>query len=123
MPNHFHAILEIVGATLVAPNNNIAPNNNTVDHDKGQPQGVAPTSKLIDSLENKPEQGVSLGNNCYKIRFAISSKSKGKSGGARVITCVKIVETTVYLLSVFDKSEHNTISDNEIKNLLKEISE
>ena len=33
-----------------------------------------------------PEQGVSLGNNLRKIRIAITSKNKGKSGGARVIT-------------------------------------
>ena len=42
MPNHFHAILEIVGATLVvAPNNDAAPNNDVMK--KGQPQGIAPT--------------------------------------------------------------------------------
>jgi len=43
MPNHFHAILEIVGATLVvAPNNTVAPNNG-IDIQKRQPQGIAPT--------------------------------------------------------------------------------
>ncbi|MBP7478425.1 MAG: addiction module toxin RelE, partial [Chitinophagales bacterium] len=41
---------------------------------------------LFESLEVNPEQGISLGNNCYKIRLAISSKNKGKSGGARLIT-------------------------------------
>ena len=40
MPNHFHAILEIVGATLVvAPNETVVPNN-----EKGRPQGIAPTT-------------------------------------------------------------------------------
>ncbi len=48
MPNHFHAILEIVGATLVvAPNPNVAPNpqfvvKNGDTNQKGQPQGIAP---------------------------------------------------------------------------------
>ena len=46
--------------------------------------------ELIRDLENNPAQGAALGSDCYKIRLAISSKGKGKSGGARVITCVKI---------------------------------
>ncbi|WP_310589080.1 type II toxin-antitoxin system RelE family toxin [Fibrella forsythiae] len=54
---------------------------------------------LIDSLSNDPQQGESLGQGCYKIRLAIKSKSKGKSGGARVISCVKIIDEVVYLLA------------------------
>lgn len=65
--------------------------------------------------------GQSLGNDFYKIRLQISSKSKGKSGGARVITCVKVVETTVYLAYVYDKSEETTISDKYLKELAKSI--
>ena len=41
---------------------------------------------LFESLQHNPVQGTSLGNDCYKIRLAIRSKGKGKSGGARVIT-------------------------------------
>jgi mRNA-degrading endonuclease RelE of RelBE toxin-antitoxin system len=44
--------------------------------------------KLVDSLEENPEQGNVMCNNCYKIRVAIKSKGKGKSGGARVIAHV-----------------------------------
>jgi mRNA-degrading endonuclease RelE of RelBE toxin-antitoxin system len=44
-------------------------------------------SLLLRSLQENPSQGTSLGNECYKIRMAISSKGKGKSGGARIITC------------------------------------
>ncbi|NBC25025.1 MAG: hypothetical protein GVX78_05365 [Bacteroidetes bacterium] len=53
---------------------------------------------LIASLEVKPEQGTALGKSCYKIRLAISSKGKGKSGGSRVVTYVKVSRKTVYLL-------------------------
>lgn len=77
--------------------------------------------KLIDSLEQNPNQGTHLGNNVYKIRLAIKSKSKGKSGGARVITQVKIVNQTVYLFSIYDKGEKESISDNEIKDLIKDV--
>jgi REP element-mobilizing transposase RayT len=44
MPNHFHAILEIVGATLVVAQNKTVAQNNMVDSKKGQPQGIAPTA-------------------------------------------------------------------------------
>lgn len=50
--------------------------------------------ELVDSLEESPEQGTSIGKNCYKIRLAIASKGKGKSGGARLITNFVIVTST-----------------------------
>jgi hypothetical protein len=78
-------------------------------------------SDLIALLENKPTAGTSLGNNCYKIRIAIASKGKGTSGGARVITCLQVVDESVFLLSIFDKSEQENISDNELNFLLKQI--
>lgn len=74
---------------------------------------------LITSLEEEPIQGTPLGNDCYKIRMAISSKGKGKSGGARVITCVKVVGGFVYLLTIYSKSEKENISDKELQELLK----
>ncbi|HEY9123376.1 MAG TPA: type II toxin-antitoxin system RelE/ParE family toxin [Bacteroidales bacterium] len=76
---------------------------------------------LFESLENEPSQGKPLGKDCYKIRLAISSKGKGKSGGARVITCVKITSDKVFLLSIYDKSEKEDISDKELNELLKLI--
>ena len=74
---------------------------------------------LIQSLELSPIQGEPLGKDCYKIRMAISSKNKGKSGGSRVITCVKIINETVILLSIYDKSEQEDIDDKRLDNLLK----
>jgi hypothetical protein len=76
---------------------------------------------LVHGLIKMPEQGTSLGNNCYKIRIAIASKGKGKSGGASVITYLQVLETTVYLLSIYDKSEMENISDKELGALLKFI--
>jgi hypothetical protein len=75
--------------------------------------------KLIGSLEENPEQGEPLGKDCYKVRMAITSKGKGKSGGSRVITCVKVVDQDVYLLTIYDKSEKENISDKELDELLK----
>jgi mRNA-degrading endonuclease RelE of RelBE toxin-antitoxin system len=75
--------------------------------------------ELIESLELNPEQGTNLGNNCYKIRIAIASKRKGKSGGARIITNFIVAEETVYLLSIYDKSEKENLTDKELDELLK----
>ncbi len=65
---------------------------------------------LAQLLENEPNTGTPLGNDCYKIRLSIESKQKGKSGGARLITYVYVEKTTVYLLTLYDKGEHADIS-------------
>lgn len=78
-------------------------------------------AQLGQTLKEHPQQGVSLGNDCYKIRLPIASKGKGKSGGARIITNVVVTETTVYLLSIYDKSEQGAISDKLLKDLLKQV--
>ena len=75
--------------------------------------------KLIDSLEENPTQGEPLGKDCYKVRMAITSKGKGKSGGSRVITCIKIVNQTAYLLTIYDKSDKENIEDKELDELLR----
>lgn len=75
--------------------------------------------KLIVSLEENPVQGEPLGKDCYKIRMAITSKAKGKSGGSRVITCIKIIDKNAYLLAIYDKSSKENISDKELNNLLR----
>ncbi|WP_310586776.1 type II toxin-antitoxin system RelE/ParE family toxin [Runella salmonicolor] len=51
--------------------------------------------------------------------MSIASKNQGKSGGARVITCVKIINDVVYLLSVYDKSEKDAIDEKELDSLIK----
>jgi len=80
--------------------------------------------ELVRELKKNPEIGVPLGNNVYKIRLAIASKGKGKSGGARVITYLKTKQGNVYLLSIYDKGEKDTISDKEIQSILNaEVSD
>jgi len=76
---------------------------------------------LINSLKEDPKLGTHIGNDCYKIRLAIASKGKGKSGGARVITHIVFTDDTVYLLSIYDKSEIDNLTDKEILSFIKEI--
>jgi len=73
---------------------------------------------LIQVLKQYPQQGTSIGKNCFKIRIAISSKGRGKSGGARIITNFVVEESTVFLISIYDKSEKENISDKELNELL-----
>ncbi|WP_151088123.1 type II toxin-antitoxin system RelE/ParE family toxin [Hymenobacter baengnokdamensis] len=77
-------------------------------------------ARLLVELRNNPQTGEPLGRDCYKVRMSIAAKNKGKSGGARVITCVKIVGETVFLLTIYDKSEQESISDSERDELLRE---
>lgn len=74
---------------------------------------------LIQELKKDPQQGTPVGKNCFKIRLAIASKNKGKSGGARIIANFVVSHHTVYLLSIYDKSEKENITDKEIEELLK----
>ena len=79
--------------------------------------------ELAEELRTNPKKGTSLGHSCYKIRLAIKSKGKGKSGGARVITYYYIHGNTVYLLSIYDKAEQENISEEKIVELLQGIKE
>lgn len=79
---------------------------------------------FLDSMEKNPYQGTSLGRGVYKTRMAITSKGKGKSGGARVLTynlaesdCGDIIVT---LLSIFDKNEMDNVSDSYTSDLVRQ---
>lgn len=73
--------------------------------------------------------GVPLGADAFKIRLGISSKGKGKSGGARVITLVEMImigtlnqkdeQVTVNLMTIYDKSATATITDKELKEMIR----
>ena len=78
-------------------------------------------AEFITTLKNDPLTGTPIGNDCYKIRIAIASKGRGKSGGARIITHVYVAGKTVFLLSIYDKSEQATLTDKEILTMLRGI--
>lgn len=76
---------------------------------------------LIKELIQNPQKGIDLGGGLRKIRMQITSKGKGKSGGARIITFTVIVseqDATLNLLYIYDKSERDSISPKEIEVLL-----
>ena len=77
-------------------------------------------------LCKNPFQGADLGGGTRKVRMAIASKGKGKSGGARVITynIVQREDETVEitLLTIFDKGEISCVTDQYIKWLVSLIN-
>ncbi len=73
---------------------------------------------LIDKLKENSEMGTPLGHSCYKIRLGIKSKGRGKSSGGRVITQVFVLDRTVYLLPIYDKSKRSTITDADLVKLI-----
>lgn len=77
---------------------------------------------LGEELRLNPFLGTDLGHHLRKVRLAITSKGKGKSGGARVITYTVILaqtETEVKLITIYDKSERENISDTELLDILR----
>ena len=78
-------------------------------------------SELIEHLETNPTEGTSLGNSCYKIRVSNSSIPTGKSGGFRVITYFIDNANNLYLLSIYSKTEKETISDRELLDILSRL--
>ena len=87
---------------------------------------------LEKELTATPRTGTPLGHDAYKIRLKISSKGKGKSGGARVISFIETTlisiteklsdeEITVNLITIYDKADVDNISDKELKELIRNI--
>lgn len=76
---------------------------------------------LGEQLAKKPTTGTPLGHDVYKVRLAIGSKGKDKSGGARIITFLKVVEEKVYLVSIYDKGQIDNLTKAQIMELLKKV--
>ena len=78
---------------------------------------------LLEELQANPYLGTDLGDNVRKIRLGIASKGKGKRGGARVLTdteaVVSVEEGRITLLALYDKSERETLTEAEIKDLVQ----
>ncbi len=74
-------------------------------------------------INENPKIGDHLGEEVYKVRIAIKSKNKGKSAGGRIITFafyITISERKILLVTLYDKGEKDSISDAEIKRIIKD---
>lgn len=76
---------------------------------------------LASTLSASPDLGTPLGNETFKIRLAVKSKGKGKSGGMRIITFKVVKKKEIYLLTIYDKSEIASVDDRAIKFIIRQI--
>jgi mRNA-degrading endonuclease RelE of RelBE toxin-antitoxin system len=72
-------------------------------------------------LQTNPTIGTPLGNDAYKVRIAIKSKAIGKSGEARIITYHISKNKEIYLLTIYDKAEFESIDDKTLKKFIDNI--
>ncbi|MGO5200674.1 hypothetical protein ACTQ1R_11530 [Prevotellaceae bacterium LCP21S3_C11] len=73
---------------------------------------------------NNPFLGDDLGSGIRKVRMAIASKGKGKSGGARILTLNLLLDTEsmeITLLTIYDKGEISNVKDDFIKYLISNL--
>ncbi|MDO4335726.1 MAG: type II toxin-antitoxin system RelE/ParE family toxin [Bacteroidales bacterium] len=78
---------------------------------------------LLDELERNPQLGTDLGMGYRKVRMAIKSKGKGKSGGARVITLDTLeCDGYLYLLYIYDKSDSDNVDLDIIKKIVSKMN-
>ena len=88
---------------------------------KKYPSLISDLRVLHQQLAENPRQGDGLGQNCYKVRLAIRSKNTGKSGGARIITLVQVVDEQILLLTIYDKADRADLRPGELEELLKTL--
>ncbi|MDQ7061895.1 MAG: type II toxin-antitoxin system RelE/ParE family toxin [Sulfurimonas sp.] len=75
--------------------------------------------KLVNILSLNPESGTDLGANIFKIRISNSSIPTGKSGGFRIITYYK-KDDTLYLVTIYSKTEQDNILTDKLRQIVKE---
>ena len=81
-------------------------------------------AEFLKSIKENPLQGDEITKNIRKIRMAIGSKGKGKSGGARVITfniLTDVQNGQVVLLLIYDKEDASTVKTNVVKQMVHDM--
>lgn len=79
--------------------------------------------ELIERLSEDPMRGTELGSGIRKTGLAITSKGRGKAGGARVITYTIHVSGKsgrVYWVDVYDKADYSTADVAVIKSMISD---
>lgn len=91
---------------------------------KRHPSLVNDLEDLEKNLLEDPRQGADLGAGLYKVRLAVKSKGKGKSGGYRIITFLVSQSNSgviINMLTIYDKADENSIDKKYLLSLIKEL--
>lgn len=81
-------------------------------------------ANFAESLKKDPFQGDELSPGIRKIRMAITSKGRGKSGGARVITYTVVIseeEGKIFLIDIYDKADYSTVDVAIIQKIIEDL--
>ena len=73
---------------------------------------------FLNNINSKNDLGVELKQNIFKARIANSDKNKGKSAGYRLISYLKIVNSEIHLLYIYDKSQLENLTENQIDDIV-----
>lgn len=76
----------------------------------------------VEQLTANPFAGTELGRGFYKLRLKSSDKSRGKSGGFRVIYYVITGDEELYLLTIYSKSEIESIRMDQIQKIVDDLN-
>lgn len=85
---------------------------------KKYPKILKDVTSFKDSLLSNEEQPTTLGGGFFKSRVKNSDKNKGKSAGYRIITYY-VKDEVIYFVEIYDKSERESISKDELIDILK----
>ena len=77
--------------------------------------------QMLLSLAENPLQGAELYDGMRKVRINITTKSKGKSGGGRVIIRLTADDTCLSFLYIYDKSDMANVSDGYLDEIILEV--
>ena len=86
---------------------------------KKYPSLKADYLSFLQELELNPMMGDEIFPHCRKVRIAIKSKGKGKSGGGRIIFYFEIIQDKIILLFIYDKSEMENVQTAFIEQILQ----
>ena len=81
-------------------------------------------AEFLKSIKENPLQGDEIAKSIRKIRMAIGSKGKGKSGGARVITFNVLTDVQngqVVLLLIYDKEDASSVKTDVVKQIVRDM--
>ncbi len=76
---------------------------------------------FVDSINDEGSLGVDMGGGLYKARIANSDKNRGKSAGYRLVSYIKVVESEIWLVHIYDKSELENITENKLDEIIKKL--
>jgi len=78
-------------------------------------------NNFVLNFDDIHQEATSIKNNIYKVRLSNSNKNKGKRAGYRVYYYLQVKET-VYLLTIYDKSQKESINENILREYIKEFT-